>query len=347
MVSTVLLTGGTGYIGRHVASSLVGQNIRPVLLDNFSQSDPAALLELEACTKTAITCVTADIRDTSRVARTLQDYRIDAVIHLAALKSVTQAEVNPTLYLENNVAGTDALCEAMERVGLYKLIFSSTAAVYEHAGEPPHTEDDPIPQPTSVYAASKRAAELNLTRRVKGNHPWHILCLRYFNPIGAHPSGLMGENPLSNHGGLQAAIAQTYLGAQSALSIYGNDHPTPDGSPLRDFLHIMDLAVAHSMALRALEAYRGVHFLNVGLGQPHSVREVCQAFSAVSQPALPIIVGNNRPGDISVSYCRADNIRSELGWSPKYSITDAMQHLKDYLDHFSTVTGNTGVNHVQ
>lgn len=346
MSRRVLLTGGAGYVGRHVASSLIEQGIQPVLLDNFSESSESDLSALEACTNTSIPWVKADIRDTRSVVRTLKEHSIDSVIHLAALKSVVHAEANSELYMDNNVAGSESLCDAMEEVGLNQLIFSSTAAVYEHAGEPPNREDAPISSPTSVYARSKRTTELNLARRTRANHPWHIACLRYFNPIGAHPSGLMGENPLSTHGGLQAAIAQTYLGVQSALRIHGAQHPTPDGSPLRDFLHISDLASAHSLALNAIDEYPGIHFFNVGLGQPHSVLEVASAFSAASHPPLPVVVGDCRPGDVSASWCCADKIRNELGWIPQYSVAQAMQHLKDYLDHYSANTATIEVHHV-
>lgn len=326
----ILLTGGAGYIGSHTAVSLIKMGFNIVILDNFCNSHQSVLNKLEKILGKPVPCIEGDVRDTKLLTKTLQDYNVDSVIHLAGLKAVGASTKNPVDYYANNVQGTISLLEAMKRSGLNKLVFSSSATVY---GEPqylPIDEGHPTGA-TNPYGRSKLHVEELLSDLAHSDISWKIACLRYFNPVGAHESGLIGENPQGTPNNLMPFIAQVALGKIPHLNVFGDDYDTVDGTGVRDYIHVMDLAEGHVAALKLLEARSGFNVFNLGTGYGSSVLEMVEVFALVSQRRIPLKVVARRIGDVDSSYASANKALQEMGWRANRSFEEACQTSWNYL----------------
>ena len=309
----LLLTGGTGYIGSHTAVVLSQAGHEVVLLDNFSNSKQAVLGRLETILGHALPFVQADVRDTAKVSQALQTHGIQAVVHFAGLKAVGESVAQPLNYFANNLQGTLSLLQAMQAAQVHQLVFSSSATVY---GEPqylPLDEQHPT-SATNPYGRTKLHIEEMLHDLSASNPAWRIACLRYFNPVGAHDSGLIGEDPNGIPNNLMPFVAQVAAGLRPAVQVFGNDYDTPDGTGVRDYIHVMDLAQGHLAALHFLQAQTGWHAINLGTGQGHSVLEMVKAFEAASGKPVAFNIVPRRPGDVASCYAKVDKAQALLNW---------------------------------
>ena len=313
MTETILVTGGAGYVGSHVVVELAKAGYAPVVLDNFATSTRAVLPRLATLTGAEVPCIEADVRDVEALRRAFHDRPITGVVHCAGLKSVGEAETRPLTYYGVNVGGAFALTEVMGEAGVASLVYSSSATVYGQPEQLPVTEDAPL-APQSVYGRTKRIVEEFLRDLARANPNWRIAILRYFNPAGAHPSGLIGEAPTGRPNNLVPLLCRIAGGEFSDLAIYGTDWPTPDGTGVRDYLHVQDLAAGHVAALRYLAANGGAVTLNLGLGRGRSVLDVVAAFESACGRRITRSLAPRRPGDVAAYY--ADPARAEklLGW---------------------------------
>jgi UDP-glucose 4-epimerase len=309
----ILVTGGAGYIGSITCLQLIAAGLQPVILDNFVNSKPAVLDRIAQISGTRPTCVQGDIRDRALLERVLRDERIDAVIHFAGLKAVGESVAQPLSYYDNNVHGSLVLLDAMRAAGVRTLVFSSSATVYGEVQRMPLSEDTPT-SATNPYGRTKLMVELILADVVASEPGWSMTALRYFNPVGAHESGLMGEDPQGVPNNLMPFIAQVAVGRRDKLRVFGNDYPTPDGTGLRDYIHVVDLADGHLAALKHGHGRAGLHVFNLGTGRGHSVLEMLAAFSRACGHELAYEIAPRRPGD--VASCWADPAHAErtLGW---------------------------------
>jgi UDP-glucose 4-epimerase len=317
----VLLTGGLGYIGSHTAVVLVEAGYEVVLYDNLSNSKRSVLDRLGTITGKQLTFIEGDVRDTAKLEETLKTHRIEAVIHFAGLKAVGESVENPIEYFDNNIVGTVSLLKAMCTSGVKTLVFSSSATVYGDPQYLPLDEAHPT-SATNPYGRSKLHIEEMLADVAKSDPTWRIACLRYFNPVGAHESGLIGEDPNDIPNNLMPYIAQVASGKLSKLNVFGNDYDTPDGTGVRDYIHVMDLAEGHSSALRFLENHAGWHAINLGTGTGYSVLEMVKAFETASQKSIPYAIAPRRAGDIASCYAKADKAKELLGWQAKRTLQD-------------------------
>ena len=310
----ILVTGGAGFIGSHTCVALAQAGIPHLILDNFGNSRRSVLERLGRITGVQPLIVEGDVRDADLLARVFAQHPIDGVIHFAALKAVGESVREPLRYYDNNVAGTVALLRAMQVAGVRTLVFSSSATVYGEPATVPIREDFPL-SATNPYGWTKLMMEQVLAD-VDAAEPgqWRIARLRYFNPVGAHESGLIGEDPQGEPGNLMPYVAQVAAGQRAALSVYGNDYPTPDGTGVRDYIHVCDLADGHVAALRYLREHTGLLTVNLGTGQPVSVLEMVRGFEAASGRPVRYQVGPRRAGDVAA--CWADPSLAErlLGW---------------------------------
>ena len=313
MTSTVLVTGGAGYIGSHIAVAVADAGRRPVVLDNFSNSEPAVIDRISELAGAPVTCIEADVRDTGALRQVFHDHPIDAVIHCAGLKAVGEGETRPLAYYDVNVGGTLRLTEVMGEAGVSALVFSSSATVYGQPDDLPVVEDAPM-RPFSVYGRTKRQAEQFLIDMAAANPNWRVGILRYFNPAGAHPSGRIGEAPSGKPNNLVPLMCRIASGEYNELSIYGSDWPTPDGTGIRDYIHVQDLAEGHVAALDFLERNTGSRILNLGLGRGYSVLEVVAAFERACGRKLAKAFAPRRPGDVACYYADAERAATVLGW---------------------------------
>ncbi|MBZ0097196.1 MAG: UDP-glucose 4-epimerase GalE [Sulfuricella sp.] len=309
----ILLTGGTGYIGSHTAVVLTQAGHRVVLYDNFCNSQPDVVQQLEKITGQPITLVEGDVRDTALLTETLKTHAIAAVIHFAGLKAVGESVAKPIDYYANNVQGTISLLQAMVATDVKTVVFSSSATVY---GDPQYLpiDEEHSTSATNPYGRSKLHIEEILADVAKTDTTWRIACLRYFNPVGAHESGLIGEDPSGIPNNLMPYVAQVATGKLPYLNIFGNDYPTPDGTGVRDYIHVMDLAEGHLEALKFLTHQTGWHAINLGTGKGNSVLEVVKAFEAASGKPVPYQIAPRRSGDIATCYAKADKAAKQLGW---------------------------------
>ncbi|AQZ95298.1 UDP-glucose 4-epimerase GalE [Halopseudomonas phragmitis] len=319
MGKTILVTGGAGYIGSHTCIELQASGYEVVVLDNFSNSSPEALRRVEQITGKPLTLVEGDILDAELLARLFAEHTIEAVIHFAGLKAVGESVQQPLRYYHNNVAGTLTLCEAMQRAGVRNLVFSSSATVYGDPTELPLREDMPT-SATNPYGRSKLMIEELLKDLHRSEPGWNIALLRYFNPVGAHPSGLIGEDPSGIPNNLMPYIAQVAVGLRAALQVFGSDYPTPDGTGVRDYIHVMDLASGHVRALEWLAKGQGVRAFNLGTGQGYSVLDMLRAFEQACGKALPYELVDRRPGDVASYYADPSRAEAELGWQAKQGV---------------------------
>ncbi len=317
----VLVTGGAGYIGSHALVELLGQGHDACVVDNFSNGSPRALDRVRSLTNGHLESHEADIRDTARLTTITTAYRPDAVIHFAGLKAVGESSVRPVDYYDVNVSGTLSLLRAMDAAHCPRLIFSSSATVY---GEPvylPYDEDHPL-NPTSVYGQTKRMAEVILTDWAKARPDATVMLLRYFNPVGAHASGRIGEDPRGVPDNLMPYLAKVATGELDRLRVFGDDYPTPDGTGIRDYIHVVDLARAHVAALDRAAGVTGTEVYNIGTGRGTSVYEMLAAFSAAVGRDLPFEVMPRRAGDIAEMQADCAKAAGALGWRAQYDVGD-------------------------
>ena len=315
----ILVTGGTGYIGSHTCVALLNQGFAVVVADNLSNSHRDILPRIEALGGGSVTFWEADVRDRAALQAIFAAAPIDAVIHFAGLKAVGESTEQPLRYYENNVQGTLTLCRAMSEAGVKTLIFSSSAAVYGEAKSLPLHEGSPIGA-RSPYGWSKIMVERILADLKAADPAWRIANLRYFNPVGAHESGRIGENPQGIPNNLMPYICQVAIGRRPALTIHGNDYPTPDGTGVRDYIHVMDLAEGHIAALRYLEQHAELVTVNLGTGLGTSVLELVTAFGDVCGRPVPYIMGPRRPGDVAALWADPGLAHTLLGWRARYNV---------------------------
>ncbi len=318
---SVLITGGTGYIGSHTAVVLSQLGHQVVLYDNLSNSSDTVHEKLEQLTGQRIPFVKGDVRDTELLKSTLTAHRIDAVIHFAGFNAVGESVEKPVEYYANNVQGTISLLQAMQSMGINTLVFSSSATVY---GEPkylPLDENHPT-SATNPYGRTKLHIEEMLNDLVSSNSGWRIACLRYFNPVGAHASGLIGENPNGVPNNLMPYLAQVAAGQRPFLSVFGGDYPTEDGTGVRDYIHVMDLAEGHAAALNLLSETPGWHAINLGTGQGYSVLDMVQVFEKASGQQVPYKIVARRPGDVAACYADPHKASEALNWRATRTLYD-------------------------
>ena len=319
----ILLTGGAGYIGSHVAAPLVSAGHRVVCFDNLSNSDPAVMDRLEAITGHSVPLVTGDIRDGDALREVLRDHKIDAVIHFAGLKAVGESVAEPMKYYDNNVRGTLSLLEAMADCGAKTLVFSSSATVYGQPQYLPLDESHPT-SATNPYGRTKLMIEEMLADVAAADPEWRIAILRYFNPVGAHDSGLIGENPNGIPNNLMPFVSRVAAGRLAELSVFGNDYDTPDGTGVRDYIHVVDLAEGHVAALGAIaKSEEALSIWNLGTGQGYSVLDMVEAFERVNGVRIPYRIAPRRDGDVASCFASPDRAMRELGWKAERGL-DAM-----------------------
>jgi len=317
----ILLTGGAGYIGSHTAMVLMQAGYSVVIYDNLSNSSKTAILNLEKILGAAVAFVEGDIRNSSLLKATIRNHKIDAVIHLAGLKAVGESVRLPIEYYENNVQGTISLLRAMAAEKVVDLIFSSSATVYGDPQYLPMDENHPL-APINPYGRTKLQIEQILEDVAISNSDWKIINLRYFNPAGAHESGLLGENPRDVPNNLMPYIAQVATGQLSQLQVFGDDYPTEDGTGVRDFIHVMDLAEGHLAALSYLARASGFEAFNLGTGMGYSVLQMISAFEKASKKMIPYAVVNRRPGDIASCYATAKKANTDLNWKANRTLAE-------------------------
>ncbi|HXE39211.1 MAG TPA: UDP-glucose 4-epimerase GalE, partial [Azonexus sp.] len=318
----ILVTGGAGYIGSHTVVELLSAGHELLILDNFSNSSPRVLERIEQISGRRPSVIDGDIRDGALLEKLFATYPIASVIHFAGLKAVGESVEQPMRYYDNNVVGSLRLFEAMARAGVYRLVFSSSATVYGDPHAVPIDESFPL-QATNPYGRSKLIIEEMLRDIGRADPQWRVVLLRYFNPVGAHSSGLIGEDPQGIPNNLMPFVAQVAVGRRAELSVFGGDYPTADGTGVRDYIHVVDLARGHLAALDALERQDGVVPVNLGTGRGYSVLEVVKAFEKASGQAVPYRIVDRRPGDIAACYADPVRARELLGWSAERDI-DAM-----------------------
>ena len=314
-----LVTGGAGYIGSHTAIELHNAGHEVVIIDNLSNSAPAAVTALRSLTRDDLPFVECDIRDRVALDRVLSEGGFDAVVHFAALKAVGESTVEPLRYYDNNVTGTARLLERMAAHGIKTLVFSSSAAVYGNPASMPISEVCP-PDPQSPYARTKLMVEDMLCDLQATDGDWRISILRYFNAVGAHESGAIGEDPCGVPNNLLPFIAQVAVGRRERLSVFGDDYPTADGTGIRDYLHVVDLARGHLKALDYLNRNKGVFVHNLGTGKGTSVLDVVRTFERACGRSIPYRIAGRRAGDVVVCYADPTKARDELGWTPRYDL---------------------------
>lgn len=314
-----LVTGGAGYIGSHTCVELLQAGMQVVVVDNLCNSKEESLHRIREITGKSLGFIQADIRDRYALEEIFNQGAFDAVVHFAGLKAVGESVEKPLDYYHNNVAGTVTLCQAMAEAGVKKLVFSSSATVYGDPASVPIKEDFPL-SATNPYGRSKLFIEEILRDLARSDPSWDIALLRYFNPVGAHPSGRIGEDPNGIPNNLMPYVSQVAVGKLAKLRVFGNDYPTPDGTGVRDYIHVVDLARGHLAALRRLQDAPGVLTCNLGTGRGYSVLEMVAAFEAASGKPVPYEIVARRPGDIATCYADPTLAREELGWQAEHGI---------------------------
>ena len=321
-MSTVLVTGGAGFIGSHTSVELLNAGYDIIILDNFVNSKPESLKRIKELTGKDFKFYQADIRDEEAMTKVFAENKIDAVIHFAGLKSVPQSVKEPLNYYDNNIAGTVCLCRVMDKAGCKKLVFSSSATVYGSKNPSPLREDMPTGGTTNPYGTTKYFIEQILQDLCISDSEWGVSILRYFNPIGAHKSGRIGEDPNGIPGNLIPYITQVAIGKLECLNVCGNDYPTPDGTGVRDYIHVVDLALGHIKALDRLLKVKGCEVYNLGTGKGYSVLDVVKTFEKASGIKINYRIAPRRAGDVACCYADATKAKEVLGWQAQYDIDD-------------------------
>lgn len=315
----ILVTGGAGYIGSHTLIELINEGHEVLVFDNFSNSSKISLDRVEQITGQKIEFIEGDLLNKEDIQKAFKGQNIDGVIHFAALKAVGESVAKPLMYYRNNITGTLNLCEVMSEHDVKNIIFSSSATVYGDPHTVPITEDFPL-STTNPYGTTKLFMEQILQDINVADAEWNVVLLRYFNPIGAHESGLIGEDPKGIPNNLIPYITQVAVGKLKELAVFGNDYDTIDGTGVRDYIHVVDLAKAHVASLRRFEKGTGVSIYNLGTGTGYSVLEMVDAFSKASGVEIPYAIKERRPGDIASCFARADKALAELGWKTEYDL---------------------------
>ncbi len=317
----VLITGGAGYIGSHTCVELLEHGFQIAVMDNYENSSPEVIGKIEAITGKKFPAYRCDMLDPEGMEEIFRKNSFDAVIHFAGLKAVGESVEKPLEYYRNNVTGTLNLLFLMRKYHVRRMVFSSSATVYGMKNKVPFTEDMPL-STTNPYGTTKWMIETILRDLCHAEKGWKVALLRYFNPIGAHPSGLIGENPNGIPNNLMPYIMKVAVGKLPYLRVFGNDYPTPDGTGVRDYIHVCDLASGHLKALNKLDTLDGARAFNLGTGKGSSVFDVVRAFEKVSGVKIPFQVTGRRPGDIASCYADCSRAKKELGWQAKYTLDD-------------------------
>lgn len=316
----ILVTGGAGYIGSHTCVELLNAGHEVIVADNLSNSSEESLRRVQEITGKSVKFVKADILDRDAMTKIFEEDPIDAVIHFAGLKAVGESVAKPWEYYENNIGGTLTLVDVMRKHGVKNIIFSSSATVYGDPQEIPVTEKCPKGSCTNPYGWTKSMLEQILSDIQAADPEWNVVLLRYFNPIGAHESGRIGEDPNGIPNNLMPYITQVAVGKREKLSVFGSDYDTPDGTCIRDYIHVVDLALGHVAALRKIKDHAGLFICNLGTGTGYSVLDVVNAFMEATGVDLPYVLTDRRPGDVAVNYSDPSLAERELGWKAKYDL---------------------------
>ena len=318
----ILVTGGAGFIGSHTLIELDKAGYEMVVVDNLLNSQKESLVRVASIIGKEIPFYEVDIRDREALSAVMDKYQFDACIHFAGLKAVGESVAKPLEYYENNMNGTFVLLDELRKHGCKNIIFSSSATVYGNPAIIPITEECPKGQCTNPYGQTKSMLEEVLMDIQRADQEWNVVLLRYFNPIGAHKSGLIGENPNGIPNNLMPYITQVAVGKRQELGVFGDDYDTHDGTGVRDYIHVVDLACAHVCALKAIENKCGLAVYNIGTGNGYSVLDVVKAFEKVNDVKVPYRIMPRRPGDIATCYCNPAKAKAELGWEAQYGIEE-------------------------
>lgn len=318
----ICVTGGMGYIGSHTVIELIKEGHVPVIVDNLVNSNAEVLNRIEKITKVKPVFYQIDVRDEEKLDACFNKEHFDAVIHFAGLKSVGESVAKPDLYYDNNIGSSKTLIKVMKKYRVKNIIFSSSATVYGVPKHVPLLETDPIGKAANPYGQTKIEIEKLLIEEANNDGKMNVVLLRYFNPVGAHESGLIGEDPSDIPNNLMPYITQVAVGRREALTIFGNDYPTPDGTCVRDYIHVVDLALGHLAALKAIKENWGLKIYNLGTGKGTSVLELVKAFNQANNLNIKYVFGARRPGDVIENYANADKAFNELNWKATHTIVD-------------------------
>ena len=323
-MAQILVTGGAGYIGSHTCIELLNAGHDVVVLDNLSNSSVESLTRVQELAQKNLNFVEGDIRNSETLDQVFKKFKIDAVIHFAGLKAVGESQQIPLTYFDNNIAGSISLVQAMERAQVFSVVFSSSATVYDEANISPLNEDMPTGMPTNNYGYTKLIVEQLLQKLAIADARWSIALLRYFNPVGAHKSGRIGEDPQGIPNNLMPFVTQVAVGRREKLSIFGDDYDTVDGTGVRDYIHVVDLANAHLCALNNRLENKGCRAWNIGTGNGSSVLQVKNTFEKVNGVAVAYEIAPRRSGDVATSFANNARAIAELGWTPQYGLEDML-----------------------
>ena len=323
-MATILVTGGAGYIGSHTCVELLEAGHEVIVLDNLSNSCEESLTRVQELTGKALTFIQGDIRQQQDLDQAFASHQIDAVIHFAGLKAVGESQQIPLTYFDNNIAGSVQLVQAMERANVFNLVFSSSATVYGEKNPSPYQENMVLGIPNNNYGYTKLIVEQLLEKISIADEQWSIALLRYFNPVGAHKSGQIGEDPLGVPNNLMPYLTQVAVGYREKLSIFGSDYPTEDGTCERDFIHVMDLAKAHVLAVENRLKNTGCRSWNIGTGNPISVLQIKDTFERVNHVKVNSELVSRRNGDLASFYADTSRANDELNWTPQYKLEDML-----------------------
>ncbi|ENW17504.1 UDP-glucose 4-epimerase GalE [Acinetobacter haemolyticus] len=323
-MAKILVTGGAGYIGSHTCVELLNAGHDVIVFDNLSNSSEESLRRVQKLANKSLVFIQGDIRDGNALDQLFKNYEVEAVIHFAGLKAVGESQEKPLIYFDNNIAGSIQLVKAMEKAGIFTLVFSSSATVYDEVNISPLNENMPTGMPSNNYGYTKLIVEQLLQKLSLANPKWSIALLRYFNPVGAHKSGQIGEDPQGIPNNLMPYVTQVAVGRREKLSIYGNDYDTVDGTGVRDYIHVVDLANAHLCALNNRLSKQGCRVWNIGTGNGCSVLEVKDTFEKVNGLSVAYEFAPRRAGDVATSFADASRAKNELGWKPQYTLEDML-----------------------
>lgn len=323
-MAKILVTGGAGYIGSHTCVELLNAGHDVIVFDNLSNSSEESLRRVQKLANKSLVFIQGDIRDGNALDQLFKNYEVEAVIHFAGLKAVGESQEKPLIYFDNNIAGSIQLVKSMEKAGVFTLVFSSSATVYGELNPSPYQEDMPLSLPNNNYGYTKLIVEQLLQKLSLANPKWSIALLRYFNPVGAHKSGQIGEDPQGIPNNLMPYVTQVAVGRREKLSIYGHDYDTVDGTGVRDYIHVVDLANAHLCALNNRLSVQGCRAWNIGTGNGSSVLQVKNTFERVNGVPVVFEFSPRRAGDVATSFADASRAKNELGWKPQYTLEDML-----------------------
>ncbi|NCU24673.1 UDP-glucose 4-epimerase GalE [Acinetobacter haemolyticus] len=332
-MAKILVTGGAGYIGSHTCVELLNAGHDVIVFDNLSNSSEESLRRVQKLANKSLVFIQGDIRDGNALDQLFKNYEVEAVIHFAGLKAVGESQEKPLIYFDNNIAGSIQLVKAMEKAGIFTLVFSSSATVYGELNPSPYQEDMPLSLPNNNYGYTKLVIEQMLEKLALADSRWSIALLRYFNPVGAHKSGQIGEDPRGVPNNLMPYVTQVAVGRREKLSIFGHDYPTKDGTCERDFIHVVDLAKAHVQAVSNRLNNQGCRAWNIGTGAPISVLQIKETFENVNGVQIPTEFAERRAGDLPAFYADASRAKNELGWQPQYTLEDMLADSWNWQKH--------------